>query len=221
VKQNKLNDIGGVQEDLAIGPRGGGTVGFEASDVCGEVHGDCKSLVPHCVCGAPLEHVSQRARIIRMLEDTDPGWRSRVTGPVDTFFERLVASALVSCDLCDEDVTQSAAVWTCKNGPHTVLHPAAYDVCERCFEKYAGRAVCTLLKKDTIIEAAEAGDTLKRGADGGSVLPTGTAGRADMSFCRAFATICRGAFRRSCCGSSTQVDNNQAVSPDGIGRSIR
>jgi len=93
--------------------------------------------VPRCVCGAELEHISSRSRILRLLEDMEPGWRSRVT-QADDMVERLLDSSLVTCDLCDKVAIRAKGVWTCKAGPHTVMHPAAYDVCESCFEKYSG-----------------------------------------------------------------------------------
>jgi hypothetical protein len=31
------------------------------------------------VCGAELEYITSRARIVRLLEDMDPNWRSRDT----------------------------------------------------------------------------------------------------------------------------------------------
>jgi len=92
---------------------------------------------PLCVCGAHLERVNARRRVERMLQDNDSGWR--LQGPeMDRLVERLVNSPLVTCDLCEEVATRTGAVWTCENGPHTVLHPAAYDVCERCFCAHVG-----------------------------------------------------------------------------------
>ncbi|OLP97470.1 hypothetical protein AK812_SmicGene20200 [Symbiodinium microadriaticum] len=55
--------------------------------------------------------------------------------------ERLLDSSLVTCDLCDQVAIRAKGVWTCKAGPHTVMHPAAYDVCESCFEAYSGMAM--------------------------------------------------------------------------------
>jgi len=97
---------------------------------------------PLCACGAELEHLSSQSRIVRLLEDMEPGWRSRVAEP-DDMVRRLIDSALVTCDLCESLALQGpggeqCGVWTCKNGPRTVMHPCAYDVCEGCFEKYAG-----------------------------------------------------------------------------------
>jgi len=94
------------------------------------------SCEPLCVCGAVLENIDSRTRIIRMLEDTEPGWRSRVL-EAERLIDSLASSALITCDLCEDIATRSGGVWTCKNGPHTVLHPAAYDVCESCFAHYA------------------------------------------------------------------------------------
>lgn len=96
-----------------------------------------ESKRPQCVCGAPLERMSDRDRMERMLEDTDKQWRSRIGGDIERSIDRLVKSSLVTCDLCDQDATRSRAVWTCTNGPYTVLHPAAYDVCERCFNEHS------------------------------------------------------------------------------------
>mmetsp|Transcript_89253 Transcript_89253/g.266225 ORF Transcript_89253/g.266225 Transcript_89253/m.266225 type:complete len:332 (-) Transcript_89253:118-1113(-) len=93
--------------------------------------------LPVCVCGAHLERVSSRDRILRMLEDTDASWRTRVP-EVNSLINRLFASSLVTCDICNQNATRSGALWTCKNGTRTVLHPASYDVCESCFVRYAG-----------------------------------------------------------------------------------
>jgi len=94
---------------------------------------------PECVCGARLVRVTARRRVERMLDDTDASWRARAP-EVERLVDRLLSSSIVTCDLCDEIATRSGAVWTCTNGPHTVLHPAAYDVCEGCFCVHAGAA---------------------------------------------------------------------------------
>jgi hypothetical protein len=88
---------------------------------------------PHCVCGGVLERIDRRTRVVRMLDDTTPGWKQRVPDP-----ERLLQSLIssITCDLCNEISTRTGYGWTCKSGPHTVLHPAAYDICESCFEKH-------------------------------------------------------------------------------------
>jgi len=70
-----------------------------------------------------------------MLEEQNPGWRAETQ---DAFVNRLVAIALVRCDLCGEDAMRSGAVWTCQRGQHTLLHPMAYDVCDGCLQKYTG-----------------------------------------------------------------------------------
>ena len=41
------------------------------------------------VCGAELEHISSRSRILRLLEDMDPSWRSRIA---DDMVERLLVT---------------------------------------------------------------------------------------------------------------------------------
>jgi len=96
---------------------------------------------PHCVCGSELEYVNNESRTLRLLDDMAPGWRSRVAEP--EMLRRLTDAPLVTCDLCESRALQGPGgekrgVWTCKNGPRTVMHPCAYDVCEGCFEKYAG-----------------------------------------------------------------------------------
>jgi len=96
---------------------------------------------PLCVCGKQLEHLSSRGRILRMLQDTDSDWRNRVS---EAIIQRLLVSSVITCDLCGQVATRSGGVWTCKAGPHTILHPAAYDVCEQCFTRYAGSAVAAL-----------------------------------------------------------------------------
>lgn len=91
---------------------------------------------PLCICGGVLEKIDARTRIIRMLDDTRAGWRSRATDAEELI--RMLGERSISCDLCENIATRTGAVWTCKNGPHTVLHPAAYDVCETCFMCHAG-----------------------------------------------------------------------------------
>lgn len=166
--------------------------------------GKYKCVLPECVCGAFFEHVSQRARIIRMLDDTDSGWRSRVSGPIDAWFDRLLASALVSCDLCDEDITRSSAVWTCTNGPHTVLHPAAYDVCEKCFEKYAGPRASSLLRENIVdlplrtsspVHSETPETTIER-AGGATSSSAAAGGCVATGCCRACVSVFRGLFRK-------------------------
>lgn len=105
-----------------------------SSGVSTNASGSCEPL---CVCGNMLERIDSRDRIVRMLDDTEPGWRNRVAES-DRLIENLAVSSLITCDLCDEVATNTGYVWTCKNGPHTVLHPAAYDVCEKCFSQHAG-----------------------------------------------------------------------------------
>jgi len=98
-----------------------------------------KESQPQCVCGAPLERIAARDRIVRMLEDTDAEWRSKLSGDPEELVSRLLSRTLVTCDLCEEDATRSGFVWTCRNGPYMVLHPAAYDICERCFAEHSGQ----------------------------------------------------------------------------------
>jgi len=94
------------------------------------------STQPVCVCGSVLERLATRDRIVRMMDDTQPGWRTRVTDP-ESLVQSLAVGSLITCELCDEVATVTGFVWTCKSGPYTMLHPAAYDVCEKCFMHHA------------------------------------------------------------------------------------
>eukprot|EP00930_Biecheleria_cincta_P070731 TRINITY_DN58345_c0_g1_i1.p1 TRINITY_DN58345_c0_g1~~TRINITY_DN58345_c0_g1_i1.p1 ORF type:complete len:307 (-),score=34.13 TRINITY_DN58345_c0_g1_i1:291-1211(-) len=99
-------------------------------------------IQPACVCGAELEHISSRARIVRLLEDMQPDWRSGAADP-EGLIHRMLDNAVVTCDICNNVALETNGagpdcVWTCTNGPHTLMHPRAYDVCETCFEKFAG-----------------------------------------------------------------------------------
>lgn len=92
---------------------------------------------PICICGGTLEKVDTRMRIIRMLEDITPEWKTRISED-DQRIDQLTSKAIISCDLCNDIATRTGFVWTCGNGPYTVLHPAAYDICESCVSLYAG-----------------------------------------------------------------------------------
>lgn len=82
---------------------------------------------PRCVCGSSLHHVSveERVRVFVTEEASVP--------PPHHFVERLLASPPIFCDICDRRFGPEGGVWTCENGGRTVLHAAAYDVCEACF----------------------------------------------------------------------------------------
>lgn len=92
---------------------------------------------PLCVCGSVFERVDVHARAERMLDDTQPGWRSRIEQQ-EQLIAKLVSGDIITCDLCDGTTTSTGFLWTCRTGPHTVLHPAAYDICEFCFSHHAG-----------------------------------------------------------------------------------
>ncbi|CAK0887597.1 unnamed protein product, partial [Prorocentrum cordatum] len=61
-----------------------------------------KEVQPQCVCGAPLERIADRDRIVRMLEDTDAEWRSKISGDSEELVRRLLSRTLVTCDLCED-----------------------------------------------------------------------------------------------------------------------
>jgi len=93
--------------------------------------------VPKCACGGHLELNCRRGRILRMLDDTDPDWRTRCDD-TESPLKRLLASAIITCDLCEGIAVPPYGVWTCSNGPHTVLHPEGEDICEACFQRHVG-----------------------------------------------------------------------------------
>jgi hypothetical protein len=88
---------------------------------------------PLCACGSVFERLDTRTRTERMLEDAFPGWKARAKNS-DELVEKL--SSKITCDLCDGVSTRTGFGWTCKNGPRTILHPAAYDICEQCFQQH-------------------------------------------------------------------------------------
>lgn len=100
-------------------------------------YGEASCDQPLCICGSSWERIDRRERIIRLLKDTEPGWRSW-TAEEERRVETLALGSLVTCDLCTEPAMRSGFLWTCKKGPHTLLHPAAYDVCDECFTCYTG-----------------------------------------------------------------------------------
>jgi len=95
-------------------------------------------LKPSCACGADLRLVSARKRIELMLDELASDWRSRPGVDEEKLLIRLMKSRVIVCDLCSESATTSGAVWTCSNGPRTILHATGYDICECCFQKYSG-----------------------------------------------------------------------------------
>jgi len=82
---------------------------------------------PRCVCGSSLHHISVQERVRVFVTE-----EARVPPP-QHFVERLLASPPIFCDICDRRLGPTSGVWTCENGGRTVLHAAAYDVCEACF----------------------------------------------------------------------------------------
>jgi len=131
-----LRDYGASMAGNGKG-RSGNTLAALAAGVSGEAGTPDRRTrqLPLCICGGELERVSSRVRILRMMEASEPSWRSEVprTSDQEAIVKRLLASKLVPCDLCEGDATCTGHVWACKNGPRTMLHPAAFNVCEACF----------------------------------------------------------------------------------------
>lgn len=112
-----------------------------ASDSSSEAGGSRESCVhnPMCVCGSELEHLGSYSRVVRLVEDMQPGRSSLIPEP-ETMRE-VIQGGHITCDLCDSVVFHGNAlegVWTCKHGPRTMMHPFAYDICQACFAKHSG-----------------------------------------------------------------------------------
>lgn len=83
-----------------------------------------------CVCGSALAEVSVRDRVLTFVQEESP-----ITPP-SSVIKHLMMSPPIVCDLCGRRLRPAGKVWTCENGRRTVLHAAAYDVCESCFSFY-------------------------------------------------------------------------------------
>jgi len=84
-----------------------------------------------CVCGCCLAEVSVRDRVLIFVQEEAP-----ITPP-PSVLQHLMMSPPIMCDLCGRRLRPSSKVWTCENGRRTMLHAAAYDVCESCFVFHA------------------------------------------------------------------------------------
>lgn len=93
---------------------------------------------PVCVCTSALRRVSGKERALRFAYNLVESQGFPIAA-MESFIAQVVrrGSCGVICDICDESVALSSAVWTCENGDSTILHATAYDVCETCFVRYA------------------------------------------------------------------------------------
>lgn len=89
--------------------------------------GETDYALPRCICGSSLHHVSVHERVRAFVTEEAP------VPPPHNFVDRLLANPPIFCDICDRRLAPGNGVWTCENGGRTVLHAAAYDVCEACF----------------------------------------------------------------------------------------
>lgn len=105
-----------------------------------------KRQSPSCVCGGKLRRVGLHERLELLLErllptNVDEVSRQRCLDNMASSVE--VGVSPIRCDLCwchVGSVTggrprgQSASgMWTCTNFEQTILHSAAYDICDECF----------------------------------------------------------------------------------------
>ena len=91
-----------------------------------------------CVCGGRLLRTGGRERC-KQLFRSERGFSEISAAQLEQVVDMQLASggSIVICDLCDESLRPSDAVYTCDNGGHTILHPTTYDVCVTCFVRYA------------------------------------------------------------------------------------
>lgn len=99
-----------------------------ASGVAGEA--SAAGALPRCVCGYRLAKTHIRDRVLAFVSEGAP------VLPLPKQLKALIDNPPVICDICCWPV-RTSHVWTCENGRRTVLHAAAYDVCEECFALYA------------------------------------------------------------------------------------
>lgn len=111
-------------------PLSGDDAGLEVSEPCPSLpqRAAAATAKPQCVCGSSLRRVSVQERVWAFFNEEVLG------APPPHVVDRLLASPPIFCDICERRLGACQRVWTCENGRRTVLHAAAYDVCEACFE---------------------------------------------------------------------------------------
>lgn len=102
----------------------------EIEESAEETNTSAPSRAPRCVCGSRLKCVSVLDRVMAFVSEETP-----IPAP-PSLLEQLMLNPPILCDLCDHRVDPSSSIWTCENGRRTVLHAAAYDVCNDCFSFY-------------------------------------------------------------------------------------
>mmetsp|Transcript_25514 Transcript_25514/g.72882 ORF Transcript_25514/g.72882 Transcript_25514/m.72882 type:complete len:275 (-) Transcript_25514:98-922(-) len=115
----------------------------EQCDSKGETHRQCESLMemslrsscfPRCVCGSHMRYVTIKDRVLQLIHE---GPTVPPESLVPIIMEHILQSPPIMCDLCETNVHADGGVWSCENGQRTMLHSAAYDVCEACFSFHA------------------------------------------------------------------------------------
>lgn len=86
---------------------------------------------PGCVCGCRLKYTSVRERVLQFVAEVS------TVPTTEDVLDRLMATPPLVCDICERLIKKSEQVWTCENGPKTVLHAGSFDICEECFEQHA------------------------------------------------------------------------------------
>jgi len=92
------------------------------------------SCFPRCVCGSNMRYVTIKDRVWQLIHE---GPTVPPESLVPIIMEQILQSPPIMCDLCETNVQADGGVWSCENGQRTMLHSAAYDVCEACFSFHA------------------------------------------------------------------------------------
>lgn len=95
---------------------------------------------PSCVCGGRLLHVSGMDRALFSLKHgaphLPPGSEQYAACLRRITDEGKTCGA--NCDICGAiSLPLREWIWTCESREETILHPAAYDICEGCFMRHA------------------------------------------------------------------------------------
>jgi len=88
-------------------------------------HQGPRQQLPRCVCGSQLVCLTVEQRVLMYAEEEGVTNQRRL--------ERMLKRPPIICDLCNRDVSPDGSIWSCENGSSTVMHPASYDICSRCF----------------------------------------------------------------------------------------
>jgi len=90
------------------------------------------SIGPSCVCGAALIRMDIRQRTACEAAQA----AQAILGDMEVMRARRTESSVIMCDLCNKEAPSQSKVWTCESGNRTIMHAAAHDICDRCFQRH-------------------------------------------------------------------------------------